>query len=125
MRQEQQSDDHYSHYSVEFSEPFEADLDVCYLRLFRVSPKAARRWQEGILTACFSLSQFPRRCQVAPEAQSFGREVRLLLYRNRRAIYRVLYTIFDPTEDTSGIVRLLHVRQGARQEQELDADEET
>lgn len=120
MKQEQQSGDHYS---VEFSEQCEADLDVCYLRLSRVSPEAARRWQEGILDACFSLSQFPRRCPVAPEAQAFGREVRLLLYRNRRAIYRVLYTIFDPTEETSGVVRILRVRLGARQE--LNADDES
>lgn len=120
MRQEQTSDDHSS---VEFSEQCEADLDVCYLRLSRVSPDAARRWQEGVLDACFSLSHFPRRCPIAPEAQSFGREVRLLLYRNRRAIYRILYTIFDATEDAFGVVRILRVRQGARQE--LNADEES
>ena len=116
MRQEQPDD----HYSVEFSEQCEADLDTCYLRLSRVSPEVAERWQRGILAACFSLSQFPRRCTIAPEAQSLGREVRLLLYRNRRTLYRILYTIFDATEDSSGIVRILRVRQGARQESEVD-----
>lgn len=86
------------YFQVEFSEPFEADLDVCYLRL----------------------SQFPRRCPLAPEAQSFGQEVRLLIYHHRHTAYRILYTIFDATEDVSGTVRILRVRQGARQEETED-----
>lgn len=58
MRQEQPPDERFI---VEFSEMCEADLDTCYLRLSRVSPEVAARWQKGILAACFSLSQFPRR----------------------------------------------------------------
>lgn len=108
------------YFTAEFSEPFEAELDVCYLRLSRVSPETARLWQSGILAACFTLSEFPRRCPLAPEAQSFGQEVRLLIYRHRRTMYRVLYTVFDATEDVSGTVRILRVRQGARQETEAE-----
>lgn len=119
MTQEQPSDDYYN---VEFSEPFEADLDICYLRLSRVSPEAARQWQVDILDACFSLTQFPRRCPIAPEAQSFGREVRLLLYRQGRNVYRILYIIFDATEDASGVVRILRVRRGARQEADAESE---
>ncbi len=119
MRQEQPSD---GHYNVEFSEPLEADLDACFLRLSRISPEAARRWQVGILDACFSLSLFPRRCPAAPEAPSFGREVRQLLYRQGRSVYRILYTIFDATEDSSGVVRILRVRRGARQEADADGE---
>ena len=53
---EEQSDEYYR---VEFSEPFEADMDAVYLRLSRFSAEAAHQWQAGILDACFSLSQFP------------------------------------------------------------------
>lgn len=53
---------------------------------------------------------------LAPEAGDFGIEVRLLLYRNRRTTYRILYTIFDASEDASGVVRILRIRQGARPE---------
>jgi len=105
-----------SHYTVEFSEQFEADFDACYLQVSRVSPEAAARLQSGVLDACFSLAQFPRRCSLAPEAEDFGQEVRLLLYRNRKAIYRILFTIFDASEEASGTVRGLRVRQGARPE---------
>jgi len=77
-----------SNYTVEFSEQFEADFDACYLRMSRISPKSAAGLQNGVLEACFSLSQFPRRCSLAPEAEAFSQEVRLLLYRNRKAIYR-------------------------------------
>lgn len=59
MRQEQPPEDTYT---VEFSEQFEADFDACYLRLSRVSPDVAQRLQNGVLDACFSLSQLPRRC---------------------------------------------------------------
>lgn len=49
-----------------------------------------KRLQSGVLNACFSLAQFPRRCSLAPEAEAFRQEVRLLLYRNRKAVYRIL-----------------------------------
>ncbi len=111
MRQEQSPENNYT---VEFSEQFEADFDACYLRMSRISPKSAADLQNGVLEACFSLSQFPRRCSLAPEAEAFGQEVRLLLYRNRKAIYRILYTIFDAAEDVSGIVKILRIRQGSR-----------
>ena len=114
MTQEQSPDNNYT---VEFSEPFEADFDACYLRLSRRSSEAAMRLQNGVLDACFSLARFPRRCSVAPEAEAFGQEVRLLLYRNRKTVYRILYAIFDPSEEASGIVRILRIRQGARWEE--------
>lgn len=91
---EEQADENYR---IEFSEPFEADLDTVYLRLSRLSPESAHRWQTGILAACLSLDRFPRRCRLAPDSQDFGREVRQLIYRNRRTVYQILYTIFEAT----------------------------
>ncbi len=87
-----------------------------------MSPEAAERLKSGVLDACFSLSRFPRRCSLAPEAEDFGEEVRLLIYRNRKTIYRILYTIFDTAEDVSGIVRILRIRQGSRPEAMTNED---
>jgi hypothetical protein len=46
----------------------------------------------------------PRRCPIAPENDDFDVEVRQLLYGE----FRVLFTVEDD------VVRVLHVRHGAR-----------
>lgn len=80
-------------YRVEFSEPFEADMDTVYLRLSRLSPHSASQWQAGIIDACLSLDQFPRRCPVASDSEDFQQEVRQLNYRHRSKVYLLLFTI--------------------------------
>ena len=110
---EEQSDEYYR---VEFSEPFEADMDAVYLRLSRVSAESAHQWQAGIIDACFSLSQFPRRCRLARDSEDFQQEVRQLNYRYRRKIYPVLFTIFEGSDDSSGEVRILRIRSGVYSE---------
>lgn len=107
---EEQSDEYYR---VEFSEPFEADMDAVYLRLSRLSANSAHRWQSGVIDTCLSLSQFPRRCRLAPDSEDFQQEVRQLNYRYRGKVYPLLFTIFEATTDTSASVRILRIRQGA------------
>ncbi len=103
-------------YRVEFSKPFEADMDAVYLRLSRFSAESAHRWQAGVIDACFSLSQFPRRCRLAPDSDDFQQEVRQLNYRYRRKLYPLLFTIFEATEDSSAEVRILRIRSGTYHE---------
>lgn len=88
-------------------------MDAVYLRLSRFSAESAYQWQAGIIDACFSLSQFPRRCRLALESEDFQQEVRQLSYRHRRKVYSVLFTIFEATEDSSAEVRILRIRSGA------------
>ena len=57
-----------------------------------------------------SLSEFPERCPLAPNLSSPSREVRKLLFGRKNYIYRVYFTI------TEGVVKVLHVRHGARRE---------
>ena len=109
----EQSDDYYR---IEFSEPFEADMDAAYLRLSQFSYQSASRWQTGLLAACFSLERFPRRCRIIPASEDFQREVRQLNYRDGGRVYPILFTIFEATADSSAEVRILRIRQGAYRE---------
>lgn len=59
-------DDSPNVYDVRFAEPAEAELEAEYLRLAGVRFELAERWNEGILTACQSLSQLPKRYPLAP-----------------------------------------------------------
>ncbi|HZO30164.1 MAG TPA: type II toxin-antitoxin system RelE/ParE family toxin [Chloroflexota bacterium] len=51
-----------------------------------------------------TLEEFPRRCPLAPENDDFDVEIRHLLYGE----FRILFTVDD------NVVRVLHVRHGAR-----------
>lgn len=68
------------------------------------SPEHANIWFDGLLFAIDSLERYPKRCRVAPEAATFGEEIRQLRYGS----YRVLFTIRDRE------IRVFHVRHGSR-----------
>jgi len=67
------------------------------------------RWFLALQGAIASLTEFPERCQLAPESAAFPFEVRHLLYGNTPHVYRILFTIENQT------VYVLHVRHGRRQ----------
>jgi plasmid stabilization system protein ParE len=81
------------------------------------SPRNAAKWYAGLIDAIDSLAQFPERCKRAPENESFSEDIRQLLYGKRRGVYRILFTIHED------IVRVLHVRHGAREPMEREAEE--
>ena len=108
-------------YLVEFTEPALADADGLYLWLSpQVDPEYAARWYEGLFEAAQALSSMPRMHAVAPENDRYDVEVRRLLYygpgkRRARAPYRVLFYVIEPASDESeGVVRVLHVWHGAK-----------
>jgi plasmid stabilization system protein ParE len=68
------------------------------------SPRNAARFRRSIIAAIKRLTTFPRRCAVAAESRAFGAEVRQLVHGN----YRILFEI------DGEVVRILHVRHGAR-----------
>ncbi len=80
------------------------ELDEALDWIARRSPGSARPWQVGALRVIRSLTDFPRRCSLAPENDAHKVEVRQLLYGD----YRILFTIDGET------VRILRVRHGAR-----------
>src|SRR5258705_12994414 len=67
------------------------------------SPDNAALWHLEIEEAILSLENFPNRCPLAPEDESFSEEIRHLLFRR----YRILFTVRDEE------VHILHVRHGA------------
>lgn len=73
------------------SDTAEAEADQTFFWLAGRSPEMAGRWYVGLLVAYQSLAQFPGRCPLAPENDSFESvEVRQLLYGPGRSTYRIL-----------------------------------
>ena len=57
------------------------------------SQAQANSWYRGLFKKIETLKAQPRRCPLAPEADAFGEEVRMLLYGKRRGVYKVLFAI--------------------------------
>ena len=91
-------------YTVLIEPTAEEDITEAALWIAESAPVAAQRWQDGLEDAVNSLEDFPHRCSLAPEAETFDYEIRHLLYGN----YRILFTIRGST------VHVLHVRHAAR-----------
>ena len=96
-------------YRVEVSARAAADAQEVIFRIAQQYPRRAERWRDGLVKAIESLSVFPERCSLAPEADAFNQEIRQQFHGKRRQKYRILFTVH---EDTVHILRILH---GARQ----------
>jgi plasmid stabilization system protein ParE len=98
-------------YDVIISEVAEAEAEEAYFWLMGKLPNFAGRWYDGLLDAIASLDTFPNGHSYARENDDFpDMEVRQLIYRQGRTVYRVLYTVIEPN-----IVKVLHVRHASRQ----------
>lgn len=104
-------------YRVEITPEAEAELTEAYIWIRGYSSVSATTWLRGIREAFDSLSQYPIRCQLAPESEYFRQEIRQLLYGRRGGTYRVLFAI---NED---VVSILHIRHGARDFLQPDSEE--
>jgi hypothetical protein len=74
----------------------------------RASQHGAKRFN-SFERAVLSLDQHPKRCPVAPENLDTDGPVRVLTYGRKPHTYRVFVAVDDD------VVRVLHVRRGARQ----------
>ena len=52
------------------------------------SQAQANRWYRGLFQKIETLKDQPQRCPLAPEADAFGEDVRMLLYGKRRGVYK-------------------------------------
>ena len=96
-------------YRIDYSDAAVLEIDQAYLWLDRNSPKGGIEWYKGLRSATDSLSQMPYRYVEMPK---FGKGVRRLHYGK----YLVLYIVVEPDADeTTGVVRILHVVHGARE----------
>lgn len=98
-------------YGVEITRRAESDLGELYQWVVERAPQQGARWFNGLERAVLSLDQHPKRCPVAPESFDPEHPVRVLMYGRKPHAYRVFFTV----DDVAGIVRVLHVRRGARQ----------
>jgi toxin ParE1/3/4 len=108
-------------YRVEIARRAEVDLEELYRWVVGRAPQQGARWFNGLERSVLSLGQHPKRCPVAPESFASGDPVRVLTYGRKPHAYRIFFMVDDDTE----IVRVLHVRRGARQPpmaEELKAD---
>ena len=86
----------------------ERDIGEAYEWLAEQDAAAAIRWYNQLMEVIFSLDSLPERCPLAPESNSFNREIREIFHGRRRHKYRILFIV---SEDE---VHVLHVRHGAR-----------
>jgi len=100
-------------YEIRFSEPAEAELEAEYLRLAGVRFELAERWNEGILTACQSLGQLPKRYPLIPDRAQGGYETRRMPFRIGQSGYGIFYAVSEAGEDTPPLVRILHIRRSS------------
>jgi toxin ParE1/3/4 len=97
-------------YRVEIARNAEVDLEQLYLWVVERAPQQGAAWFNRLESAILSLDQHPKRCPVAAESINPDHPVRVLTYGRKPHGYRVFFTVDD---DTS-VVRVVHVRRGAR-----------
>jgi len=78
--------------------------------------RALRAQLNGLERAVLSLDRHPERCPVASESIDPDHPVRVRSYGRRPHVYRIFFTVDHSTE----VVRVVHVRRGARQRPTAD-----
>jgi len=98
-------------YHVELAKSAEIELEELYLWVVEQAPSQGGAWFNGLERAILALDRFPKRCRIAPESFDSDQPVRGLNYGRSPHGYRVFFTVDDRTR----IVRVVHIRRGARQ----------
>lgn len=97
-------------YRVEIARNADAELEELYLWVVARAPHQGAKWFNGLERAVLLLDQLPKRCPVAPEGINPDQPVRVLSYGRKPHVYRVFFTV----NDTAEVVRVVHIRHGAR-----------
>ena len=98
-------------YRVDIARSAEDELEALYLWVIERAPQQGAAWFNGLERAVLSLDQHPERCPVGSESIDPDHPVRVLSYGRRPHVYRIFFTVDHSTE----VVRVVHVRRGARQ----------
>ena len=101
-------------FRVEVSPRAFADLDGFTEYIKRHGNKErAEKWFREMIGAVASLEEMPWRHPVAEESADVGQEVRVLHFGRRNRMYKVYFSV-ESKGQSSGTVRVLHVRHWAR-----------
>jgi plasmid stabilization system protein ParE len=68
------------------------------------SPLNAEKWLRGLYSRIDTLEQMPTRCALAREAQYFSEDLRQLIFKSHRIVFRI--------EEQARVVRVLYVLHG-------------
>src|SRR5215203_2250476 len=95
---------------VDVSKNAETELEELYLWVVGRAPQQGAKWFNGLERAVLSLAEHPKRCPVAPEGIDPNQPVRVLSYGRQPHVYRIFFIV----DDDAKVVRVVHVRRGAR-----------
>ncbi len=84
----------------------DAEEYVRFLQERTRAPETPERWFRRLVAAIYSLEEMPQRCPVIPEAGEFNVELRHLVFRSHRIIFRI--------DAEASVVTVLRVYHGAR-----------
>ena len=90
-------------YRVELTEQAARNFEHIYRMINAEDTAQARLWSNGLEKTILSLDEYPDRGAAIAEDKS----LRHLLYRRRRHLYRIIYSV----NDTGNVVTVLHIRQ--------------
>lgn len=93
-------------YTVNVTPEAQAGIRESFRYILARSPLNAERWLRGLYKTIDTLEQFPERCARARESDYLDEELRQLLYKSHRIIFRV--------DKESATVSVLFVRHGKR-----------
>ena len=97
-------------YRVDITPRAQQDLNKIYETVSRAAPYRGPLWFARFEQSILSLSNYPERCVVVLKLSTANRNVRQLLFGQKRYPYRVYFAIFGD------VVNILHIRHGARKE---------
>jgi plasmid stabilization system protein ParE len=97
-------------YRVEIAKSAEDQLEELYLWVVERAPSQGTAWFNRLEEAILSLDLNPERCPIAPESFDPDQPVRVLNFGRSPHVYRVFFTV----DENANVVRVVHVRRGAR-----------
>ena len=98
-------------YRVEIARNAELQLEELYLWVVARAPTQGAAWFNRLEKTILSLNLSPERCPIAAESFNPDLPVRVLNFGRSPHVYRVFFTVDEP----ANVVRVVHVRRGARQ----------
>ena len=91
-------------YEVIVTPEAEAAIISAFQYIDERSPMNAERWLRKLYSSIASLEMFPRRCAVARESEYFDEELRQLIFKSHRIVFRI--------DEEKRIVWILYFRHG-------------
>ena len=98
-------------YRVEIGKSAELQLEELYLWVVDRAPTQGAAWFNRLEKTILSRNLNPERCPMAAESFDPDQPVRVLNFGRSPHVYRVFFTV----DERAGVVRIVHVRRGARQ----------